>query len=184
MIKGTRSSWSSSVFGYSRFMLLQKAEVVDTSSVSVHSYHFVTRWNIRDSGEEIFRILRDGAGYSRWWPAYRVTEEIGPRQVQVEVRAPIGYRLRFMTELVREDPPHELEIRSSGDLKGRGLWKLRQEGPFTRIEFYWDVSLEKRPLRWLAPLLRPVFKWNHDWVMRQGEKGLQKELTGVQFQRR
>jgi hypothetical protein len=28
----------------------------------------------------------------------------------------------------------------------------------------------------LAPLLRPAFVWNHDWVMRQGGEGLARRL--------
>jgi hypothetical protein len=31
-------------------------------------------------------------------------------------------------------------------------------------------------MRWLAPLLAPVFRWNHDGVMRAGEAGLRRLL--------
>jgi hypothetical protein len=32
----------------------------------------------------------------------------------------------------------------------------------------------------LTPLARPVFRWNHDWVMRQGGRGLARRL-GVEL---
>jgi len=28
----------------------------------------------------------------------------------------------------------------------------------------------------MAPLLRPVFEWNHDWVMRRGGEGIAARL--------
>jgi hypothetical protein len=28
----------------------------------------------------------------------------------------------------------------------------------------------------MAPLLRPVFEWNHDWVMRRGGEGISQLL--------
>ena len=38
-------------------------------------------------------------------------------------------------------------------------------------------KLEWKPLlKWLSPLLKPLFKLNHDRVMADGERGLRAEL--------
>ncbi len=146
--------------------------------MSFADYHFVTHWRVRGPIQTVYAILKDGAGYSRWWkPAYLQTEIVGPQFVRSLVRAKFPYTLDFKTELVRENPPRELELRASGDLTGRGLWKLRQEGDITAVDFYWDVRAEKMVVKLLSPFLRFFFQWNHDWVMRVGEKGLRKELT-------
>jgi hypothetical protein len=145
--------------------------------MAFYDYHFVTHWKIRGPIRKIYDVLKEGARYSEWWrPAYLKTEEVGPRKVRSLVRAKLPYTLDFTTELVRERPPTELEIKASGELAGTGLWKLNEKDGWTRIEFYWDVRAEKPLVRWLSFLLKPLFRWNHDWVMKVGERGLQEEI--------
>ena len=150
--------------------------------MAASQYHFLTRWKIHGPIERVFEILRDGRRYDDWWrPAYRLSEQAGPRKVRVIVRARLPYRLTFSTEIVREKPPHEIEIRADGDLVGRGLWQLSDqtsaEGhPITDVIFTWEVQAQKPLVRWLSPLLRPIFEWNHDWVMKTGEACLQAEI--------
>jgi len=140
-------------------------------------YHFVTHWKIQGKAEEIYEILRDGERYQEWWrPAYVKTEKVGDQKVRALVRALLPYTLEFTTELVREVKPLELELLSTGELEGKGVWKLEPNGANTAVTFYWDVRTNKRLLRWLSFLLKPLFKRNHDWVMRQGEPCLQEEL--------
>lgn len=138
--------------------------------MAFYDYSFVTHWKVRGPIRAVYAILKDGKNYSRWWrPAYLKSEEIAPNRVQSLVRAKLPYTLIFTTEPVRENPPHEFEIRASGELAGTGLWKLRQEGEWTYAEFHWNVRAEKPLVRWLSFLLKPIFKWNHDWVMKTGE---------------
>ena len=145
--------------------------------MAVYDYHFVTHWKIRGPIRRIYDVLKDGARYSEWWrSAYLKTEETGPRKVRALVRAKLPYTLDFTTEMVRESRPNELEIRASGELVGKGLWKLNHSDGWTNIVFYWDVRAEKPLVRWLSFLLKPLFRWNHDWVMRVGERGLQEEI--------
>ena len=147
--------------------------------MSFHDYHFITHWRVRGPIEKIYQVLKDGGGYSRWWrPPYRRSEEIGPNKFRSVVRARLPYTLTFTTELERENPPHEIAIRASGDLVGTGLWRLRQDGEETEITFLWDVRAEKKMIRRLSPVLRPLFRWNHDWVMRAGERGIQEAVSG------
>lgn len=140
-------------------------------------YHFITRWKIRGPIEKAYQILSDGKNYAAWWrPAYLSTHEISPKKILARVRAKLPYTLSFTTELERQNPPHEFKIRATGELQGTGLWKLKQAGETAEIEFYWDVRAEKPLVRWLSFLLKPLFVWNHDWVMNVGEKALQAEM--------
>ncbi|MBI3541040.1 MAG: polyketide cyclase, partial [Deltaproteobacteria bacterium] len=93
----------------------------------------------------------------------------------------LPYTLTFTTELVREVPPREIEIKASGELAGRGLWRLEQKGEMAHITFLWDVRTERPLMRLLSPLLKPLFSWNHDWVMKTGEKALQEEVCRLQL---
>jgi hypothetical protein len=146
--------------------------------MSSSDYHFVTHWKVRGPIRLVYDILKDGEHYDRWWrPAYVRTTVVGTKKVRASVRAKLPYTLDFTTELVREDPPREFEIRATGELAGRGLWKLEEKDGFVAVTFYWDVRAEKFWVKILSPILKPLFKWNHDWVMRTGEAGLQGEIA-------
>ena len=147
-----------------------------------HDYYFVTHWRVHGRRPAVFEILKEGEQYARWWrPAYQETRRVGERKVLATVRARLPYTLQFTTELVRESPDRELEIRASGELVGTGLWKLEQQGPEVCIEFHWQVRAEKPLVRWLSPFLKPLFRWNHDWVMATGERALQAEVDRRQL---
>ena len=142
------------------------------------SYHFITHWKIRGPIGVVYGILKDGPRYADWWrPAYVRSEAAGPNKVRSLVRAKLPYTLEFITEGVKEDPPHSFTLRSTGELAGTGVWSLCQEGTWTSVEFVWDVSTEKKWIRRLTPLLRPFFSWNHNWVMKQGGTRLQEEVN-------
>ena len=46
--------------------------------------------------------------------------------------------------------------------------------------FEWRVRTTRRWMNVLAPIARPVFRWNHDRLMRAGGRGLARRL-GVEF---
>lgn len=143
-------------------------------------YSFVTHWRIKGPIRTVFAILKDGKNYAKWWrPAYVSSEEVSPNRVLSLVRARLPYTLTFVTEPVREIPPHEFEILAAGELAGTGLWRLEESGDWVDIDFLWNVRAEKPLVRWLSLFLKPLFKWNHDWVMRAGERGLQGVLESA-----
>jgi hypothetical protein len=145
--------------------------------MSSSEYHFVSHWRIRGPVRLVYDILKDGENYCQWWrPAYVRTDAFGTKKVRALVRARLPYTLDFTTELVREDPPHEIEIRASGELAGRGLWRLNENSGDVAVTFYWDVHAEKPWVKLLSPVLKPLFRWNHDWVMKTGEGRLQEEM--------
>jgi hypothetical protein len=53
---------------------------------------------------------------------------------------------------------------------------LFEEGGVTAVTYEWSVATTKAWMNLVAPLARPVFAWNHDWVMRRGGEGLAREL--------
>ena len=55
--------------------------------------------------------------------------------------------------------------------------RLSSVGAVTVVRYDWSVDVTKPWMVWLAPLLKPVFKWNHDAVMRAGGVGLARRLS-------
>jgi hypothetical protein len=41
------------------------------------------------------------------------------------------------------------------------------------VRFDWRVHADRRLLRVLTPLLRPAFRWNHDWAIARAIEGLE-----------
>ncbi|MES1258209.1 MAG: polyketide cyclase, partial [Acidobacteriota bacterium] len=89
----------------------------------------------------------------------------------------LPYRLRWEAVTTESRRPNRIALRATGDLEGRGIWSILQDGAFTDVTFDWKLTAGKPFLRWLSPVLRPVFEANHRWAMQQGEKSLELELA-------
>src|SRR5262249_23675499 len=103
-------------------------------------------------------------------------EGVGARGERL-VRGLLPYSLRYTTNITRSIPPRELDYDAAGDLVGRGRFELRETqgdsgASETEVVIYWQVETSGRWLNRLAPLLKWLFAWNHDYVMRRGEQGL------------
>ena len=60
-----------------------------------------------------------------------------------------------------------------GDLSGRGVWTLSERDGMTHVRFDWRVNADRPLLRVLTPLLRPLFRWNHNWAIARAIEGLE-----------
>jgi hypothetical protein len=65
---------------------------------------------------------------------------------------------------------------ATGELRGVGRWSLRATQDGVRVRYDWRVTPAKAWMRRLAPLLAPLFAWNHDQVMAEGARGLARHL--------
>ena len=41
------------------------------------------------------------------------------------------------------------------------------------MRFDWQVHADRRLLKVLTPVLRPVFRWNHNWAIARAMEGLE-----------
>jgi hypothetical protein len=64
----------------------------------------------------------------------------------------------------------------TGDLEGTGRWYFSHEDGITTVRYEWDVRTTMPWMNFFSPLLRNLFKWNHDIVMRWGGEGMAKKL--------
>jgi hypothetical protein len=149
-----------------------------------NEYHFVDDWRVRGTCEEVDAVLSDAASYPRWWPStYRevvLIEEAPPGGVgelgRITASGWLPYRLRFRYRVVEAHRPYGFTLQVRGDLTGRGEWSFRQDGDHVAITFDWRVRARKPVVRLLSPLLKPLFRSNHAWTMRKGERSLRLEL--------
>jgi hypothetical protein len=85
----------------------------------------------------------------------------------------LPYTLRTRSKIVSMDAPNRFEVEVVGDLTGRGVWTLSPRGDGVHVHFDWRVIADRPLLRYLTPILRPVFRWNHNWSIKRAIEGLE-----------
>ena len=91
-------------------------------------------------------------------------------------RSLLPYNLVFETETTHVERPRLLEGSVDGELAGVGRWRLYEDGGVTAAVYEWNVRTTRLWMNLLAPIARPVFAWNHDWVMARGGEGMARLL--------
>ncbi len=142
-------------------------------------YSFITTWRFNQPVSRVWDAINTAEDYPQWWPnilSYECLTPENPRGVgargQRAVRGVLPYSLYYTTTITKSDPPRELTFDATGDLVGRGRFVFQKIDGGTQVLIYWDVSTEVKWLNRLAPLLKWLFAWNHNYVMRRGERGL------------
>jgi hypothetical protein len=137
-------------------------------------YHFVTTYRLTGEATRVWDVLRDVEGWARWWPGLErvqlVSAPNGPDGVgavhRYVVRAPVGYRFAYETEVTAIEPMRYVDAAARGELSGRG--RVAMEPPSGEDATVWIAWLVETPKRWmrvLSPIARPAFAWNHHRLM-------------------
>ncbi len=147
------------------------------------AYSFLTTWCVSAPIQDAWDVISESETYPEWWKGVRsVTElEAGGEHglgslSRLQWRSRLPYSLQFDMRITRSEPPYLLEGHASGELEGVGIWRLYEGAAGTALVYSWDVSTTRAWMNRIAPLARPAFAWNHDWVMRQGARGLATRL--------
>ncbi len=149
-----------------------------------NDYHFVTRWRFQASAEEVSEILNHPEDLARWWPSVYLDVKITRlgdargvgRTVDLYTKGWLPYTLRWQFETTRSDAPRGFELVAKGDFVGRGIWTFEPDGEFVNVVYDWKIAADKPLLRYLSFVLKPFFRWNHEWAMARGEESLALEL--------
>jgi hypothetical protein len=141
-------------------------------------YVFVDEWDVDAPQHAVFDALADARTYPTWWtPTYREVEADGPPAVGCSSRhkfkAKLPYTLSTVSTIVRLDPPREFEVDVDGDLRGHGVWTLSTINDRVHVRFDWRVHADRALLRILTPVLRPLFRWNHNVAIERAMVGLE-----------
>jgi uncharacterized protein YndB with AHSA1/START domain len=141
-------------------------------------YVFIDEWDVDAPQERVFDALADAPSYPEWWtPIYKEAEGDGPPEVGRETRqkfkANLPYTLSTVSKIVAMDRPNRFEVDVVGDLRGHGVWTLTPQDGKVHIRFDWHVFADRALLRVLTPLLRPLFRWNHNVAIKAAMKNLE-----------
>ena len=145
----------------------------------VSEYHFVTRWRVEATREEVAAVLADAPALARWWPSVYLSVTKRPDgTVDLHTKGWLPYTLRWRFRVTESNPSTGFALEAEGDFVGRGIWTFEQDGcPFVNVTYDWRIRADKPLLRRLAFVMRPLFEANHRWAMARGEESLRLELA-------
>jgi uncharacterized protein YndB with AHSA1/START domain len=146
-------------------------------------YEYQSLWHLAAPRELVWEALQRVEDWPLWWRQVRrvwTLSEGGAhgvgarRRIQWSSRLPYGFTLEV--EAVEVEPGRRLRGVARGDLQGEGVWTLGSDGDTTLVHYTWRLDLNTAWMRVMAPLMAPVFRWNHHGVMRSGADGLAEYL--------
>ena len=142
-------------------------------------YAFLTTWLLDAPRERVWAAIHDQASWPSWWRGVEEAVELRPGDAdgvgsvsRMVWKSALPYRVSFEVTTTRVEFPTVLEGQAAGELDGVGRWRLYEQEGVTAVLYEWNVATTRPWMNRLAPLLRPVFEWNHDWVMARGGEGI------------
>jgi uncharacterized protein YndB with AHSA1/START domain len=148
------------------------------------AYRFLDRWLLPAQIDRVYEVIGDPLGYERWWTDFVIRASGDPgeprpgKRNELLVKAYLPYKVNFGLEVLEAERPRRIFSRLSKDFDGTGEWTLRETAEGTEATLDWRPSVNHALIRYLTPVLRPLFRSNHTWAMRRGERQLRDYLSG------
>ncbi len=149
-------------------------------------FSLISDWHFEAPLERVWALIEASEAWPEWWRAVKRVELVrdGAADGVGAVRrltwaTALPYTLAFDVETVRVVRHSEIEGRAFGELDGTGLWNFYTEPHGIHVRYTWRVEVTKPWMRRLAPLLRPMFAWNHNKVMAWGLEGARRRLGEI-----
>jgi len=150
----------------------------------MEKYAFVTRWQLRAPIQQVFSAIYESTEWPLWWKGVKDVQVIeegdanGVNGIKTYTwKSVLPYKLSFKMKLVEKQAPKHMCGVAFGELEGKGEWFFEQHGDITYVRYNWNVVTKKAWMNYLSFLLKPLFTFNHNVVMRWGAKGLAKKLN-------
>jgi uncharacterized protein YndB with AHSA1/START domain len=150
------------------------------------SYSFLTTWILDAPRESVWDAIYEVESWPAWWRGVKRVDKlehgngdgVGARY-RHEWRSAIPYPVRFETRITGIERLQLIEAEADGELAGTGRWRFF-DGSATVVTYEWNVRTTRPWMNLLAPVARPVFRWNHNVVMHKGGAGLA-DLLGARL---
>jgi hypothetical protein len=151
---------------------------------SKHAYHFISRWHVEATPEEVYHTLEDVNELTRWWRSVYLDVKILEKGqeggvgklVELFTKGWLPYTLRWKFRVTHTEFPKGFSLEAIGDFEGRGIWTFTPTTTGTEIIYDWKIEAQKPLLKKLSGLIKPIFSMNHEWAMAKGFESLALEL--------
>jgi hypothetical protein len=147
-------------------------------------YTFCSIWELPASKRAVWQTLTTQPfSWQDWWPELsdvhdmNLANGLSGTTFSCTWQAPVGYRLKSVVTLGKVIDLKQVTLHSDGDIEGTVVCRLKEKtAGQTNVKIDWQVMTTKAWMNYLAPLLKPLFIYNHHAVMRSGERGLRNYL--------
>lgn len=154
--------------------------------MSTNYYVFTDRFTVPCGIEPAYHYIQYIEEYPRWWgKVYKkivklksAPADTAGSRYAVTVGGFLPYTLTIENEVTYINRPYKIEFDATGDLEGKGVWMFREVENGTEITFDWRVSSNKKLIKWLSFLLKPLFAANHAYCVRKADEGIRNDLAG------
>ena len=149
-------------------------------------FRFDESWHIPSASvTDVYSVLANGELLPLWWiGVYLEAKRSGPPdppkvgdQIKARARGFLPYKLNFILEATALEPDKRVEVKTIGDFEGIWSAELSRRTDGVHVSIVWQVTVLRPILKFLPPILRPAFAWNHRWTTPRGEKGLREYLA-------
>jgi uncharacterized protein YndB with AHSA1/START domain len=147
-------------------------------------YVLASDWHLDAPIERVWNALYDVASWPKWWRYVIEVSELGCGDAagigavrRFTWGSALPYQLSFTMRTTVMERPTVMEAIAEGELNGVGRWTLQPQGTATRVRYDWEVSTSRSWMNVMAPVLGPMFRWNHGQVMAAGAQGLAQYLA-------
>jgi polyketide cyclase/dehydrase/lipid transport protein len=149
-----------------------------SDQVGMNEYRFRTVWALEVAKAKLFDAVVDLASYPRWWPDVRSVSQVDDDTAEFTCRALLPYALTFRLHREEQDADAgRLRVNMTGDLEGYVQGIVAAGPSLAQLEISQEVVVNKKLLRRLAPVARPLFRANHAAMMWRGHRGLRSYLA-------
>ncbi len=153
-------------------------------------YAFITHWQFKAPVEKVWDAIHDSLDWPNWWKGVvKVTEiEKGGMEGLQGIReytwgSILPYELTFRMRLTELEKYKRMKGLALGDLEGEGEWLFSEKEGITFVTYNWTVFTNKAWMNYLSFLLKPLFSFNHNVVMKWGANGLARKLNAPLIKR-
>jgi len=159
--------------------------LLSSNSPKANCYHFLNRWIIEGSAEEVDAIFSDPGSTTNWWGAAHSASEVlaagdedgRNRVIRFIAHGWLPYSLQYLFRVSRSEPRVGFTMEAAGDFRGTAECRYEKiDSNRVALEFSWVVEVTQPIVHRFSFLLRPLFASNHFWVMRRGREALQLEV--------
>lgn len=147
-------------------------------------YKFITRWKIEAPVSDVWYAIYHSEEWPEWWKGVQQVKVIKENDAQgingireYKWKSLLPYTLSFKMKLIDKNDFDFLKGIAFGELEGEGTWHFKEENGITGIQYNWNVKTNKVWMNYCSFMLKPMFKLNHDIVMKWGARGLAKKLN-------
>lgn len=152
-------------------------------TTSDHAMTLISRFLINAEIESVWQELSQPEQWPSWWSYVKQVEllEQGDSDDMGSLRkvvwgTALPYSIHLLIRTLQVEKPHTIAVATQGDLQALGCWQLASNAQGTWVTYIWQVQLEKAWMRYFALVLKPLFAWNHHYVMQAGANALAQRL--------